>query len=64
VKSAGITGQITGTRADEIISDDVESPDNSATQGMREKLGEKIKEFDSILKPGEDSRVTYLGRRG
>jgi hypothetical protein len=47
--------RVTGTRADEVISDDVESPDNSATQGMREKLGEKIKEFDSILKPGDDS---------
>lgn len=61
VKSAGITGQITGSRADEIIADDVESPDNAQTQAMREKLSEKIKEFDSILKPGADSRITYLG---
>jgi hypothetical protein len=51
VKSAGITGQITGSRADEIIADDIETPDNSMTQAMREKLAEKIKEFDSILKP-------------
>ena len=40
VKSVGITGQLTGSRADYIIADDVESLNNSATQGMREKLGE------------------------
>ena len=32
VKSVGITGQITGTRADLLISDDVEVPKNSGTQ--------------------------------
>jgi hypothetical protein len=61
VKSAGITGQITGTRADIIIGDDVEIPKNSLTHGMRVRLGESVKEFDAILKPLEESRILYLG---
>ena len=59
VKSVGISGQLTGSRADVIIADDVEVPNNSATQMMREKLGESVKEFDAVLKP--DGRVIYLG---
>jgi hypothetical protein len=38
VKSVGITGQLTGSRADLIVFDDVEVPSNSATDMMREKL--------------------------
>ena len=59
LKSAGITGQITGSRADLIISDDVEIPKNSYTHIMREKLSELVKEYDAILKP--DGRIVYLG---
>lgn len=59
VKSVGITGQLTGSRADEIVADDVEVPNNSATQAQRDKLGELVKEFDAILKPG--GLITYLG---
>lgn len=59
LKSAGITGQITGTRADIIVADDVEIPENSYTSHRREKLAERVKEFDAILKPG--GRVVYLG---
>lgn len=59
VKSVGITGQITGSRADEIIADDVESLNNSATPDQRLKLAERIKEFDAVLKPG--GTITYLG---
>jgi hypothetical protein len=59
VKSAGITGQITGTRADVLILDDVEIPNNSATQMMREKLAEQIKEAAAIIKPG--GHIIYLG---
>jgi hypothetical protein len=61
VKSAGITGQITGTRADIIIGDDIEIPKNSLTHLMRMRLSEQVKEFDAILKPVEESRVLYLG---
>lgn len=59
VKSAGITGQITGTRADHIVADDIEIPNNSDTQQARDKLAESVKEFDAILKP--DGVITYLG---
>ena len=59
VKSVGITGQITGTRADILIADDVEIPKNSGTQMQRDKLAELVKEFDAILKPG--GQIIYLG---
>lgn len=59
VRSVGIMGQMTGGRADEIIADDVEVPNNSDTVTMRMKLSERVKEFDAILKPG--GKITYLG---
>lgn len=59
VKSVGIFGQLTGSRADEILADDVESLNNSSTEAARHRLSEAVKEFDAILKPG--GRVTYLG---
>lgn len=61
VKSVGITGQITGSRADIIIADDVEVLNNAATADMREKLLERIKEFSAVLKPLPEARVIYLG---
>ncbi len=59
VKSVGITGQLTGSRADILIADDVEVPNNSATQLARDRLGELVKEFDAILKPS--GTIIYLG---
>ena len=59
-KSMGITSQLTGSRADLIIADDVESANNSQTQLMRDRLSETIKEFDSIIKP-EIGRIVFLG---
>ena len=59
VKSLGITGMMTGSRSDLIIADDVESANNSATMGMRDKLSEQVKEFESILKP--QGRIIFLG---
>lgn len=59
VKSVGITGQLTGSRADILIADDVEVPNNSATQAARDRLSELVKEFDAILKPG--GTIIYLG---
>lgn len=61
VKSVGITGQITGSRADIIIADDVEVPGNSSTQTARDKLSELVKEFDAVLKPLPESTIIYLG---
>ena len=61
VKSVGLFGQLTGSRADIIVADDVEVVNNSYTQGMRDKIKEAVKEFDAILKPGNDKEITYLG---
>jgi hypothetical protein len=60
VKSVGITGQITGSRADEILADDIEVPNNSATQLRREQLRERVKEFGAIAKP-ETGYIRFLG---
>lgn len=51
VKSVGIFGAMTGSRADLIIADDIEIPNNSETQAMRVKLRERAKEFESVLTP-------------
>ncbi len=61
VKSVGITGQLTGSRADLMILDDVEVPGNSMTEMMREKLLQLCTEAESILTPKTDSRIMYLG---
>lgn len=61
VKSVGITGQLTGSRADIIIADDVEVLNNAATADMREKLLERTKEFSAILKPLDTAKIIYLG---
>jgi hypothetical protein len=61
VKSVGITGQITGSRADVILFDDVEVPSNSATDMMREKLLQLVTEGESVLTPRDDSRIVFLG---
>lgn len=60
VKSVGITGQITGSRADEIIADDIETTNNSNTHTSRERLLELVKEFSAVIKP-ESGYITYLG---
>lgn len=59
VKSVGITGQVTGSRAATIIADDIEVPNNADTHVKREQLGERIKEFDAVIKPG--GRILFLG---
>jgi len=61
VKSVGITGQLTGSRADLMILDDIEVPGNSMTEFMREKLLQLCTEAESILTPKQDSRIMFLG---
>jgi len=61
VKSVGITGQLTGSRADLMILDDIEVPGNSMTEFMREKLLQLCTEAESILTPKPDSRIMFLG---
>lgn len=67
VRSLGITSQLTGSRANVIIADDIEVPSNSYTQTARDRLGELVKEFDAILKPYDaktmrfQPKIIYLG---
>ena len=59
VKSVGITGQLTGSRASEVIADDIEVISNSLTNDMRAKLLHRCGEFESVLLPG--GKIKYLG---
>lgn len=59
VKSVGISGQLTGSRADVIIGDDIEVVSNSATHDLREKLSRLVTEFDAVIKP--NGIIKYLG---
>jgi hypothetical protein len=61
VKSVGITSAMVGSRADLIVPDDIESPENSASDIQREKLLQRTSEFESILMPLPTSRIIYLG---
>jgi hypothetical protein len=61
VKSVGITGQLTGSRADLMVLDDVEVPNNSMTEMQREKLLQLVTECESILTPKKESRIMFLG---
>lgn len=58
-RSLGVGGQLTGSRADVIMADDVEILANSATEEQRQKLRAAFAEFTSILKP--HGRVLVLG---
>ena len=55
----GIGGQLTGARASCIVSDDVETAQNTLTLEMRQRLREEVKEFENILIPGGD--IVILG---
>jgi len=59
VRAASITGQLTGSRATLIISDDIETPENSRTITQREKIVEAMREFEAIRLPG--SFEIFLG---
>ena len=61
VRAAGITGQITGSRASTILVDDCETPQTCLTQVQREKLRNSLNELEAILKPGEGPEIVYLG---
>ena len=61
VRAAGITGQITGSRASTILVDDCETPQTCLTQVQREKLRGSLNELEAILKPGSTPEIVYLG---
>ena len=55
----GISSQITGSHADYVIADDVEIEGNCETANAREKLLNKVAEFEQIRNVG--GRVIFLG---
>jgi len=55
----GIHGNITGSRADLIICDDVEVPNTCNTAQKREMLRERLRELDFILSP--NGAMIYIG---
>lgn len=55
----GVTGNITGMRADLIICDDVEVPNTSNTALKRSALRERLRELDFILSP--NGTMIYIG---
>jgi hypothetical protein len=55
----GITGQIVGTRSTLIVSDDVETGQNTLTREMRLRLRENVSEFGRIIRP--DCDIVMLG---
>lgn len=57
--AAGLGGNITGTRADVIICDDVEVAGNCDTPGKRAELRERLAETEFILTPG--GTILYVG---
>ena len=65
VKAMGINGQLTGSRADIIIADDIEIDNNSDTAIKRDALIEQVKEFEAIIKPDEEAsgrnEIIFLG---
>jgi hypothetical protein len=57
--SRGITGNLTGLRADVIVCDDVEVPNTSDTPTKREDMRECLRELDYILMP--EGTILYVG---
>lgn len=55
----GIGANMTGTRAEIVICDDVEVPNTTATEAKREELRERLGEIDYILVPG--GACLYVG---
>ena len=51
MRALGVTGQMAGSRSNLCVMDDVEVPNNSATQLRRETLAEAVKEVDALYKP-------------
>ena len=60
ISCRSMTGQITGSRADLLIADDIETPENGFSHALREQLLTKSKEFSAIASD-VGSRILYLG---
>ncbi|MDR3126178.1 MAG: phage terminase large subunit [Rickettsiales bacterium] len=59
VLAMGIGANITGSRADVIVCDDVEVPKNTSTAARRAELREKLLELDFVLTP--DGMEVFIG---
>jgi hypothetical protein len=59
IRASGLHSNITGTRADVIICDDVEVPNTSDTALKRDKLRKVLNELDFILTP--QGMILYIG---
>lgn len=59
VRAAGVHSNLTGSRADIIICDDVEVPNTSDTALKRDRLRQALNELDFILTPG--GLIAYIG---
>ena len=57
VKSIGLFGQITGSRADIVIADDIEVKTNSGTVEARERILANTAEFTNVLKNSVEPNV-------
>ena len=60
VLAQGLSGNITGARADLIVCDDVEVAGNCDTPGKRAELRERLAETEFVLTPG--GTILYVGR--
>ena len=63
LEAKGIESQITGSRSDYVICDDLEISVNSMSADAREKLMGLATEFEAVLLPdgAVDSKIIYLG---
>lgn len=59
VIAAGLTGNITGSRADIIICDDVEVPNTADTEQKRQDLRQRLDELEFIITP--KGLILYIG---
>lgn len=61
VTAKGITSQITGMHADDILCDDIEIPENSDSPMAREKLYERCMELENVRNKIKDATIRFLG---
>ena len=61
VAAKGITSQITGSHADDILCDDIEVPENSDSPAAREKLWDRCMELENIRNKVKGSTIRFLG---
>lgn len=61
VTAKGITSQITGLHADDILCDDIEIPENSDSPAAREKLWDRCMELENVRNKIEGATIRFLG---